>query len=118
VFGASAHLPEFSTGWQAEDMSRPAFPSLGDPNVAWSRSSDSSSERFALGLTRADVDEFRALIHRECDESLSLEEAWKRATEVLTLFRMLLGPLPEDQASPAYPQTQVLTASREAGITE
>jgi hypothetical protein len=28
---------------------------------------------------------------------LSPEEAWKRASEVLALFRMLLGPLPEDQ---------------------
>jgi hypothetical protein len=75
-------------------------------------------ERFALGLTRADVDEFRALIHRECGESLGPEEAWKRATEVVALFRMLLGPLPEDQSDLTFPQVRALTSAREVGITE
>ena len=51
-----------------------------------------------------DVDEFRELLHRECGEQLSPEEAWKRASEVLALFRMLLGPLPEDQHAATYPQ--------------
>ena len=60
--------------------------------------------RFAFGLSQADVEEFRELIHRECGEELSPEEAWKRASEVLALFRMLLGPLPEDQAVASYPQ--------------
>jgi hypothetical protein len=60
--------------------------------------------RFAFALSQADVEEFRELIHRECGEELSPEEAWKRASEVLALFRMLLGPLPEDQGVATYPQ--------------
>jgi hypothetical protein len=60
--------------------------------------------RFAFALSQADVEEFRELIHRECGEELSREEAWKRASELLALFRMLLGPLPEDQSAVTYPQ--------------
>ena len=99
-------------------MPTPAPASLPAPNVSCSHPGDAPNERFALGLTRADVDEFRALIHRECGESLSHEEAWTRATEVLALFRMLLGPLPEDQSCSTYPQAGVLTGSHGAGITE
>jgi hypothetical protein len=99
-------------------MSKSASPSLDRPNVACSQPDGIADERFALGLTPADVDEFRELIHRECGESLSHEEAWNRATEVLALFRMLLGPLPEDQSGSTYPQTGALTTSRGAGITE
>ena len=65
---------------------------------------DGNPSRFAFGLSQADVDEFRALIHKECGEELSPEEAWKRASEVLALFRMLLGPLPEDRAAVSCPQ--------------
>ncbi len=99
-------------------MSKSASPSLDHPNVACSLPDGTSTDRFALGMTRADVDHFRALIHRECGESLSSEEAWIRATEVLALFRMLLGPLPEDQSGPTYPQAGALTGSPGAGITE
>lgn len=99
-------------------MSKSASPSPDRPNVACSRSDGIANERFALGLTRGDVDEFRELIHMECGESLSHEEAWNRATEVLALFRMLLGPLPEDQSGSTYPQAGPLTATRGAGITE
>lgn len=99
-------------------MSKPASPCLDHPNVACSRPDGIATGHFALGMTRADVDEFRALIHRECGESLSHEEAWKRATEVLALFRVLLGPLPEDRSDSSYPQAEALTASRGAGITE
>jgi len=67
------------------------------------------SARFAFGLTPAEVEEFRELIHSECGENLGPEEAWKRASEVLALFRMLLGPLPEDHAENSYPQALVLT---------
>jgi hypothetical protein len=49
---------------------------------------------------------------------LSPEEAWKRASEVLALFRMLLGPLPEDHGVASYPQAHALTDSRSQGITE
>jgi hypothetical protein len=74
--------------------------------------------RFAFALSQSDVEELRELIHRECGEELSLEEAWKRASEVLALFRMLLGPLPEDHSTASYPQAQVLTESRPRGITD
>ncbi len=99
-------------------MPKPASASLAAPNVSCSHPVDAPNERFALGLTRVDVDEFRALIHRECGESLSPQEAWTRATEVLALFRMLLGPLPEDQSGSTYPQAKALTALPGAGITE
>jgi hypothetical protein len=52
--------------------------------------------QFAFGLTSVDVEEFREIIESECGETLSLEEAWSRAIEVLALCRMLLGPIPED----------------------
>ena len=73
--------------------------------------------RFGFGLTQADVDELRELIHRECGESLGPEDAWKRATELLALFRMLLGPLPEDSSAAGFPQAQALTESQGQVIT-
>ena len=54
---------------------------------------------FAFGLTVADVERFRDILRRECGEELSLEAAWTRAIELLALFRMLFGPLPEDRSS-------------------
>lgn len=99
-------------------MSKNASASPNRPNVACSLPDGIANDRFALGLTRGDVDEFRELIHRECGESWSHEEAWNRATEVLALFRMLLGPLPEDQSGSTYPQAGPLTATHGAGITE
>ena len=65
---------------------------------------DGSPDRFAFGLSQADVEEFLELIHSECGEELSPEDAWNRASEVLALFRMLLGPLPEDQTTAGYQQ--------------
>ena len=56
--------------------------------------------RFAFGLAPTDVEEFRAILQTECGETLSLEEAWSRAIEVLALCRMLLGPLPDDPTIP------------------
>ena len=54
-------------------------------------------------LTRADVEEFRAIIRETCGEALSEQEAWHRATTLVALGRMLLGPIPDDS---------------EAGLTE
>ena len=56
--------------------------------------------RFAFGLASADVEEFRAILQTECGETVSLDEAWSRAIEVLALCRMLLGPLPDDPTTP------------------
>jgi hypothetical protein len=47
-------------------------------------------------LTPADVEEFRAIIRETCGEMLSEQEAWNRATTLVALGRMLLGPLPDD----------------------
>lgn len=51
----------------------------------------------ALDLTQADVDRFKDIMRRECGAELTNEEAWSRAIELLAMFRMLLGPLPEDR---------------------
>lgn len=51
---------------------------------------------YAFGLTPADVEEFRDVLRSECNETLSHEEAWSRAIELLALCRMLLAPLPDD----------------------
>lgn len=104
MFDASARLPKLSTGWHAGGMhaSVTTDPVPGQLLVPTRQVGDPA--RFAFALSRADVEEFRELIHRECGEELSPEEAWKRASEVLALFRMLLGPLPEDHAFCSYPQ--------------
>ena len=52
----------------------------------------------SAGLSRTAVDEFRMLLERECGVSLSLDEAWRHATKLVSLYRMLMGPLPEDPA--------------------
>lgn len=59
----------------------------------------SDNERFAFGLSPTDVEEFRDILQSECGETLSLEETWSRAIEVLALCRMLLGPLPNDPSA-------------------
>jgi hypothetical protein len=45
---------------------------------------------FALGLTPADVEEFRTILREECGEELSLPDAWARATQVLSLCHYVL----------------------------
>ena len=104
MFDASARLPELSTGWQAGGMRIPPTRELRPGQLISSAGQVGDPARFAFALSQADVEEFRKLVHRECGEELSPEEAWKRASEVLALFRMLLGPLPEDQPAASYPQ--------------
>lgn len=53
-------------------------------------------DTFAFGLTPQEVERFRDIMDRECGVHLSSEAAWARAIELLALFRMMLGPLPED----------------------
>ncbi len=53
-------------------------------------SSTTHDPEFALGLTPADVDEFRTIIREECGEELSVPDAWARATQVLSLFHYFL----------------------------
>lgn len=54
--------------------------------------------RFAFGLTQAEVERFRNIMRSECQVQLTTEQAWAQAIELLALFRMLIGPLPEDPA--------------------
>lgn len=52
-----------------------------------------------LTLTEADVREFQEVMRKECGLVLDDAEARNRAIELVALFRMLLGPIPEDPAS-------------------
>ena len=51
--------------------------------------------RYAFGLTEAEVRRLQDILPRE-GVDLTVEQAWARAIELLSLFRMLLGPIPED----------------------
>jgi len=48
-------------------------------------------QSFTLGLTEADVEEFRTILREECGENLNLPDAWARATQVLSLFHYFLN---------------------------
>jgi hypothetical protein len=54
--------------------------------------------RFSFGLTEAEVRRLQDILRRG-GQDVTIEQAWARAIELLSLFRMLLGPLPEDRAS-------------------
>lgn len=47
-------------------------------------------------LNQADIDEFKGIIRREFGVEMSDRDAWNRVIELLNLYRMLLGPIPED----------------------
>lgn len=64
---------------------------------------------FAFGLTLSDVEEFREILRTECGEELPLAESWSRATEILGLFRMMLGPIPEDRSAGPAASSNVLS---------
>jgi hypothetical protein len=49
-------------------------------------------------LTPPDIREFQQLVQEHCGMSLTETEAWNRATELVALYRMFLGPIPEDPA--------------------
>lgn len=69
------------------------FPIARIPSV--SKGVDASA---TPSLTQADVCEFQLIMRDECGIVLDDAEAWQRATELTALFRMLLGPIPEDPA--------------------
>lgn len=54
-------------------------------------------------LTPSDIREFQRLIQEHCGVSLTETEAWNRATELVALYRMLIGPIPEDPAVSGSP---------------
>lgn len=47
-------------------------------------------------LTPDDVRDFQAIIEKATGVQLTMQEAWTRAIELIALYRMLLGPYPED----------------------
>jgi len=56
-------------------------------------------------LTLADVREFKAIVREESGIELDDVEAWNRANDLLALYRVLLGPLPEDPALAGDPES-------------
>ena len=50
----------------------------------------------STGLTPAKVHEFQELLREECHVDLSFEDAWARSTQLVSLYRMLFGPIAED----------------------
>lgn len=59
------------------------------------------SETGAGTLTPADVREFQIIMREECGVELDDAAAWERARELANLYRMLLGPIPEDPGAPS-----------------
>lgn len=55
--------------------------------------------RYGFGLTEAEVRRLQGILQRETESEVTLDQAWARAIELLSLFRMLLGPLPDDHES-------------------
>ncbi len=45
---------------------------------------------FGYGLTTQDVEELRTILREDCNEDVSLEEAWSRAAALLALTQVLL----------------------------
>ncbi len=50
------------------------------------------------------IEEFRRLMKEECGVDLTYEEAAKRASEFINLYRMLMSPVPEDPQAKDMPQ--------------
>lgn len=71
---------------------------------------------FAFGLTPSDIEGFREILRTECGEEISMADAWTRATEVLSLFRMMLGPIPEDRSAGPAAGSNVLSLDTEADL--
>jgi len=53
--------------------------------------------RYGFGLTEAAIRRLQVILRRQGEPDVTLEQAWARAVELISLFRMLLGPLPEDR---------------------
>jgi len=57
-----------------------------------------SRESPGFALNQADIDEFRVIVQRTSGQAIDNSAAWNRAIELLSLFRILIGPIPEDPA--------------------
>jgi hypothetical protein len=47
-------------------------------------------------LTSEEIEEFRELVRKECRIDMTYNEAAVRAPLLIHLYRMLMGPIPED----------------------
>lgn len=57
-------------------------------------------------ISLAHVHAFQRIVQDTTGMLLANQEAWERATELVSLFRMFVGPLPEDEEG-----TEVQTSS-------
>lgn len=57
---------------------------------------DRTAASSACTLSPEEVAEFRAIVKEDTGVDMSECEAWNRAIELTALFRMLIGPMPED----------------------
>lgn len=61
--------------------------------------------------------EFQELVRRECGIELTDQEAWDRATVLIDLYRMFLGPIPEDpEAGRLAGSSNVIPLLRSPGV--
>jgi hypothetical protein len=71
------------------------------PTTSYEGSSRRVEKENAPRLNGRDIAEFRAIMEESCGLRLGEQEAWTRATELVNLYRMLLGPIPEDPHAPS-----------------
>ena len=91
--------PEYSTGGRRALPSLPLrVPDVPGHACAMDKRAPSAtaSGHGGFALTQADIEEFKALVERECGVRLDDHSAWNRVIELLNLYRVLLGPTPED----------------------
>jgi len=74
------------------------------------RPSSGPGHASGFALNQADIDEFKAIVLRECGARMDDRQAWNRVIELLNLYRALLGPLPEDPEA-ERPALSVRTSS-------
>jgi hypothetical protein len=76
-------------------------PSLRAPLALWDDADMDTETKLPAtevpgALTADEIREFQALVRAETGVVMDDAEAWSRATELVALFRMLAGPIPED----------------------
>jgi hypothetical protein len=69
------------------------------------------AERASFRLTLEEMDEFQELVQITTGECMTREEASFRANALLTLARVIIGPLPEDESERAVLTSSVLPDS-------
>ena len=61
------------------------------------------ANRYGFGLTEAEVRRLQRILQEQCNETLTLDEAWARGIELLAFGRMLLESLPPRVSSTPGP---------------